>query len=328
MTEVITNSGFFNWMMDMLRSIAGIRTPFLDGVMSGVTWLGQETAFVVIGMIVLWCVDKKYGYRFLYMLMSGLFINQLLKAIFMIPRPWVIDPEFRIVESAREGASGWSFPSGHTQSAVLLYGGLAQRIKKAWAYIVAAVLVLLVGFSRMYLGVHTLLDVGVSLFTGVLVIALCELYFNRFGDDAGPYTIATGVASALSLGLIVYIMLTRDPASDDVGTVKNACVLFGSSFGLFAGGYIEKRFVKFETKAVWWMQIIKVALGFAIVMGLRIGLKPLLALISSSPLTDCVRYFVMIFVGLAVYPLLFRVFSGTHRKKPEQVVWEKETPAE
>ncbi len=309
MSEAIVSSGFFDWMMDMLRSIAGLRTPFMDGVMSGVTWLGQETAFIIIGMIVLWCVDKKYGYRFLCMFMSGLFINQFLKALFMIPRPWVVDPEFKIVESAREGASGWSFPSGHTQSAVLLYGGLAQRIKKAWAYIVAAVLILLVGFSRMYLGVHTLLDVGVSMITGVLVIALCELYFNRFGDEIGPFSIASGVIAALSLGLIVYIMLTRDAASDDAETVKNACVLFGSSFGLFAGGYVEKRFVKFDTKAVWWVQIIKVVLGFAVVMGLRIGLKPLLALISASPLTDCVRYFVMIFVGLAVYPLLFGILS-------------------
>ena len=319
MSEAITQSGFFNWMMDMLRSIAHIRTPFMDGVMSGVTWLGQEMAFIVIGMIVLWCVDKKYGYRFLCMFISGTFINQFLKAIFMIPRPWVIDKDFNIVESACEGASGWSFPSGHTQSAVLMYGGLAQRIKKAWAYIVAAVLIILVGFSRMYLGVHTLLDVVVSLFTGVLVIVLCELYFDRFGDGVGPYTIATGVTAALSLGLIVYIMMTRDPASEDVSQVKDACVLFGTAFGLFAGSFVEKKFINFDTKAVWWVQIIKVVLGLAIIMGLRMGLKPLLGLISSSPLTDIVRYFIMSFVGIAVYPLLFGILSklGINHKRRE-----------
>ncbi len=61
MSDAIVNSGFFDWLMDMLRAIAGVRTPFLNGVMSGATALGEEMAFMLIGMILLWCVDKKFG---------------------------------------------------------------------------------------------------------------------------------------------------------------------------------------------------------------------------------------------------------------------------
>ena len=75
MTEAITNSGFFAWLMDILRSIAGIRTPLLDGAMSKVTILGEEMAFIVIGLIVLWCIDKKFGYRFLFVYIAGTFLN-------------------------------------------------------------------------------------------------------------------------------------------------------------------------------------------------------------------------------------------------------------
>ncbi|MBO4847856.1 MAG: phosphatase PAP2 family protein [Clostridia bacterium] len=302
--------------MDILRAIAAVRTPLWDGIMNAISMLGQETAFIVIGMIVLWCVDKKFGYRFLFMYIAGAAVNQFLKAIFMIPRPWVLDPDFKIVEAARADATGYSFPSGHTQSAVLMYGGIAQRIKKGWAYAAAAVLALLVAFSRMYLGVHTLLDVGVSLVTGLLIIILCSALFDRIGDGLKPYAIASGIVAAVSLGLIVFIMTyCRAKGGPDATQVKDACVLFGTAFGLFAGSCIEKRFVNFSVSARWWVQIIKVVLGIAVILGLRIGLKPLLGAVSSSPLMDCVRYFIMSFVAIAVYPLLFKPLSKLGRKK-------------
>lgn len=314
MTLAASSSPFFEWLMNILRAIAGLRTPLFDKLMSGITFLGQEEAFIIIGMIVLWCVDKKFGYRFLFMYMAGAAVNQFLKAIFMIPRPWELDPDFEIVESARSGASGYSFPSGHTQSAVLMYGGLSRKINKAWAYIVACAIILLVGFSRMYLGVHTLLDVGVSLITGLLIIVLCELLFNKIGDGLKPYAIASVIVALVSLGLIIFIMTVCDRDSLDGTQIKDACVLFGTAFGLFAGSIVEKRFVDFDTKAVWWVQIIKAVLGIAIILGLRIALKPLFNLISTSPLMNCARYFLMSFIAIAVYPLLFKPLSKLGRK--------------
>ena len=318
MAVAAANGAFFEWLMAMLRSIADLRTPFFNGLMSALTWLGEEMAFIVIGVIILWCIDKKFGYRFLFMYMAGTAVTQVLKAIFMIPRPWQLDPEFKIVESAREGASGYSFPSGHTQSAVLMYGGIARKLKRNWAYIAACALILLVGFSRMYLGVHTLLDVGVSLVTGILVIALCEFIFNRFGDGIRTYAIASGIVALVSLGLIVFIMTYCAKRGLDPSQVKDACVLFGTAFGLFAGSIVEKRFINFDTRASVWMQIVKAIVGIALILALRIGLKAVLSKISASPLTDCVRYFVMSFFAIAVYPLLFKLFSKKDRDEDQK----------
>ncbi|MBO4563206.1 MAG: phosphatase PAP2 family protein [Clostridia bacterium] len=307
MTEAITQSGFFAWMMQMLRDIAETRTPFFDGIMSRVTVLGEEMAFIVIGLILFWCIDKRFGYRFLFMYVAGNFVNQLLKAIFMIPRPWVIDPDFKIVEAAREGASGWSFPSGHTQNALLLYGGLSRRVKKWWGYLIAALLIVLIGYSRMYLGVHTLLDVGVSLITGLLLIAFTEALFNRIGDGVKPFAIACAVLAALCIGLIIFAK--KLPMSETYNDqVKGAFMLFGTTFGLLAGGVVEKRFIDFDPRSKWWVQIIKAVVGLALVLAIRVGLKKLLGLISQDASMDAIRYFAMSFFALGVYPLFFKLF--------------------
>lgn len=309
MSEAIYSGGFFTWLMDMLRGIAGIRTPFMDGVMSAVSELGNEMAFIVIGLILLWCADKKFGYRFLLVFTAGGVINQLLKAIFMIPRPWVIEPDFQIVEAAREGATGFSFPSGHAQSATLMYGMLAGRIKRAWAYVLAAILIIVVGFSRMYLGVHTLLDVVVAIIVSLIVIGVFELLFKRFGDGPRAYSVMSGLVALAMLGVLIFVMSYCVKVEYDATQVKDVCVFFGLACGLFAGSFVEMRYVNFDEHAKWWVQIIKAVVGIALILGLRIGLKPLLALISESPFMDIARYFIMSFFAAAVYPLFFKLFK-------------------
>ena len=128
--------------MEILKFIQSLRLPFLDTFFSLVTRLGEEIAFMAVGMIVFWCVDKFSGY---YVLCGGFFgtlLNQFLKITFRIPRPWVLDPSFKIVESARQAASGYSFPSGHTQTSVGLFGSLAKLTKAKWLKIIFIILLL------------------------------------------------------------------------------------------------------------------------------------------------------------------------------------------
>ncbi len=325
MAETITQSGLFDWSMGVLRQLEAIRTPILDKLMSLFTVLGQEMAFIVVGLILVWCIDKRFGYRFLLMYMLGTSVNQVVKAIFMIPRPWAVDPELTIVESARDGATGFSFPSGHTQSGVLMYGGVAAKIKKGWAYFVACALALLIGFSRMYLGVHTPLDVITALVMGVVILLICMRPNSNFGEKRGPYLIAVGAVLLLSFGLVLFIKkvcanaeipyYSADEAKQLVSLcLKDAWVLVGTCAGLFLGYAVESKFIDYSTEAVWWVQIIKALLGLAIVVGLRMVLKPLLAHVSDSVAMDGVRYFLMSFVALGVYPLLFKPLSRLGKK--------------
>jgi membrane-associated phospholipid phosphatase len=113
--------------MDLLYALESIRCPFLDTVMQIITRLGEETFFLVIAIVIFWCVDKFEGYYLMGIGLLGTVVNQFLKILCRIPRPWVIDPEFTIVGNAKEAATGYSFPSGHTQSAVSVFGGNTSK---------------------------------------------------------------------------------------------------------------------------------------------------------------------------------------------------------
>ena len=162
--------------MGVLYALESIRTPALDKIMSVITLLGGELFFMVIAVTVFWCVSKREGYYLMIVGFFGTVINQFLKILCCVPRPWIKDPDFTIVESARAEATGYSFPSGHTQNAVATYGGIARYTRRSWLRVVLVVLTVLIAFSRMYLGVHTPLDVGVSfLIAAVLVLVVYPL---------------------------------------------------------------------------------------------------------------------------------------------------------
>ena len=108
--------------MEVLYWLEGIRSPFLDTFFSLITHLGSETLFLAIAIIVFWYFSKTKGYYLMTVGFFGTLINQFLKLLCRIPRPWVKDPNFTIVEAAREEATGYSFPSGHTLAATMHYG--------------------------------------------------------------------------------------------------------------------------------------------------------------------------------------------------------------
>ena len=164
--------------MEFLKFLENIRTPFFDTIFSLVTRFGEETIGIMILCAIFWCINKRiaYGICVAYFL-SGLTV-QGMKICFRIDRPWVADPAFTPVPSALEHATGYSFPSGHTQSAAALYGSLGAQIKHLPFKTICFLLVILVAFSRMYLGVHTPLDVFISLIISALFILLTLKYLS------------------------------------------------------------------------------------------------------------------------------------------------------
>ena len=303
-------SPFFQWLLAQLYAIAGIRSSLLTAFFSVLTYLGHEMGFLAIAIILVWCLNKKYGYRLLIVFMIGTFLHQFLKSAFMIPRPWVLDPNFDefVVQSAKGAATGFSFPSGHTMTVCMSLGALAMYFKKKWLYAVSAILILLVGFSRMYLGVHTLLDVVVGLLLGILVMAVFEAIFR--GREDNNKLLNTFMFVALSVCLVGYLLVTKPGAGAAQSVldtyaeaVKDAAKLLGAAIGMVAGKLIDDAYTHFETKTVWWKQLIKFWAGMAIVIMIWYGLKKVFP---AKPVFDGIRYFLMSFVGIGIYPLLFK----------------------
>ena len=162
--------------MTFLWLLEGIRTPFLDKLMQLVTYFGQELIIIAVICTLYWCVDKRFAYLLGFTYFSAGLCVQALKITFRIPRPWILDPEFRAVESALDGATGYSFPSGHTQGATCLFFPLALRTPRLAAKILYVLAFLGIGFSRMYLGCHTPKDVLTSLALSLVIASVIWKY--------------------------------------------------------------------------------------------------------------------------------------------------------
>ena len=160
--------------MEILKFLENVRSPFFSAVFGFITHLGEETVAIVVLCAIFWCINKRiaYGIGVAYFL-SGLTV-QGMKICFRIDRPWIVDPTLNPLPSALPQATGYSFPSGHTQSAAVLFGSLGVQIKYKTIKALCFFLVLLVAFSRMYLGVHTLLDVVTSLLITLLFVFITE----------------------------------------------------------------------------------------------------------------------------------------------------------
>lgn len=300
--------------MDILYALEKIRTPFWNGVMSAVTQLGGEVIFIVAAVVVFWCVSKWEGYYLMTIAFCGTVLNQFLKLICRVPRPWVRDPNFTIVESARAEATGYSFPSGHTQNAVGLFGGMARWGGRRWVRLGLTALALIIAFSRMYLGVHTPADVGVSLvLAAALVLGLYPL-MRRAQEKPRYMGYVLAAMLVVSGAFVVFVETCGFPADTDAENlasgIGNAWKMLGAVAGMTLAWLLDRRYIHFETQAVWWVQVIKVAVGMALLLAIKSGLKaPLLALLGHEGLAGGVRYFLLVLVAGAVWPLVFRPMS-------------------
>ena len=300
--------------MDILYALEKIRTPFWNGVMSAVTQLGGEVIFIVAAVVVFWCVSKWEGYYLMTVAFCGTVLNQFLKLICRVPRPWVRDPNFTIVESARAEATGYSFPSGHTQNAVGLFGGMARWGGRRWVRLGLTALALIIAFSRMYLGVHTPADVGVSLvLAAALVLGLYPL-MRRAQEKPRYMGYVLAAMLVVSGAFVVFVETCGFPADMDAENlasgIGNAWKMLGAVAGMTLAWLLDRRYIHFETQAVWWVQAIKVAVGMALLLAIKRGLKaPLLALLGHEGLAGGVRYFLLVLVAGAIWPLVFRPMS-------------------
>lgn len=300
--------------MELLYWFESIRNPVLDAFMSLVTHLGEETFFMIGALFVFWCVDKRKGYYLLSVGFVGVLVNQWLKIICRVPRPWVRDPDFTIVESAKAEAAGYSFPSGHTQTAVGFFGGVARFTGRLWLRIICLAAAVLVPVSRMYLGVHTPADVGVAFATAaVLVFVLYPLIESTLWFPNRIYLIL-GVLLAVSLAFAGFMEFFPFPADVDPANfaeaVKNSYSMAGAVGGMLLVSVFDNRLLQFPNRAPWWGQAVKLLGGLVLVVLVKSLLKaPLLALCGGHEAAHAVRYFLMVLTAGGVWPMTFRFFE-------------------
>ena len=305
--------------MQLLYILEQLRTPAVTKALSALTYFGGVYGFMVLSIIVFWCIDKRCGYFMLSLGFVGTVINQFLKILFRIPRPWVLDPSFEPVESAVADAGGFSFPSGHTQNVFATFGGVFAWTKKVWLKIVCAVLIVLVAFSRMYLGVHTPLDVGVSVVIGVVLLLVLYPLFRDLEAHPNRFYGVLVVLAVLLAAFLLYSYLWPFPdwmyAEEHVVNLiearHNASILTGALAALTIAYTLDLRRTRFDTKAVWWAQILKVVIGLVVTLALIEGTK---AVLGRSDLVTGLRYFLGVLFAAGIWPMTFGWFSRLGKK--------------
>ena len=300
--------------MNFLYFLESIRNPFFDFIFSTITHIGEETVFLALAIFFFWCVGKREGYYILTVGLVGTVINQMLKLIFAIPRPWVKDPSFTVVDGAVEEATGYSFPSGHTQNVTGTFGSIGRYSKRAPVRILTVSVILLVAFSRMYLGVHTPLDVGVSLVIGAALTFLLYPVFKSEERFEKFMPMVIGISVIITAVFMLYFPLFSASADHDAinlaSGMKNAYTLAGCTVGLVIVYFVESTFIKFDTGAAWYAQLIKLVLGLGGVLLIKSGLSaPLVALFGNEYIARMIRYLLIVLFAGIVWPLTFKLFA-------------------
>lgn len=273
--------------LEILRHIQSIANPFFDFIFQLITICGEQVVLISIISIIYWTLDKKFGEYIAYAVLTSVLLNNTIKDIFKMKRP-IGEEGIRTLRE--QTATGYSFPSGHTQSASSFYGAMAIYLKKKPMYIITTVMIILIGFSRLYLGVHYPKDVIVGAILGVSTSYVCYKLYNKFENKMLLYLIT----------FIIFVPALAFAQSADF--IKG----LGTYFGFLVGMYVEKRYVKFSIEGRNIDKIIRVIIGVISLLLLQLGLKSILP---SESIFLFIRYSLISFFGIGIYPMIFKKFN-------------------
>lgn len=244
------------------------------------SFLGSESFFLLIAPAIYWCINAQIGLRLGLFLSISAGVNSIFKLVFHGPRPYWYDTRVR----ALAGEPTFGLPSGHSQHAVVVWGSLAASIGKRWLGLLAGIVIILIGLSRIYLGVHFPSDILAGWLIGILLLWALLILEPKVIAWLKRNPISTQISAALiaSLMLILLAWLAREALGDWTvpqewidnaarafpegepihplalsGIVSNAAIFFG----LAAGGIWINSRGGFRAEGSAWHLLLRYALG-------------------------------------------------------------------
>ena len=281
--------------ISVVEFIQSFRSEFFDFFFSLISFLGEEYVYILIFAVVYYAIDKKMGEFLAFSLFVTAGINTIIKGLVGAQRPFEKYPD-RVDNLRPDTATGHSFPSGHTQNFTTFTMAASIYLKRNYLFIIAGVLSVLMAISRMYLGVHFLEDVLVSLVLGTLLAFGFNFVYNK-------YIIENRKTFYLSMIMLFTPFLFFIRNGD-----------FYTSYGLILGFafamIFEERYVDFTISSKISSKVLRVLIGLIIMLGIQVGLKEVILIFVEDDtylmsIFDLIRYFLIAFIGLGVYPMLF-----------------------
>ncbi len=256
------------WGTEVIVWVQSFSNPTLDAVFQGLTFLGNEEFYLIVLPLIYWCLHKQLGAELAFLSMLSAWFNKMVKYLFKIPRP--SDPRIRILVDE----SSPSFPSGHAQGAVANWGYLAYRFRKPLFWVVAILVMLGVGFSRIVLGVHFPQDMLGGWLIGLVLLVVYVWAEPR----VARWMAGQGMAIQLVLAIGVPMLLIFLHPADVEGyyPAEGAITPMGALAGFGVGLIMERTWVRFRVAGAWWRRGLRFLLGVAIVALFYFGLRLIL----------------------------------------------------
>lgn len=294
-------------------------SPALDGVMNFFSFLGRIEFYLLILSFIYWAIDKRLGFRLVVILVTISLLGGTLKLLLHQPRPYWLGGV-----KALSNDTGYGIPSGHAYSSAAVWGYLAYRLKKAWLWIVVVAVVLLIGLSRMYLGVHFPHDVVAGWLFGAVMVSVFVKSEGAVATTAKQWSVMAQIAIGFGISLIfsavgplVQVLLsgTPDPAAwagpaSQARDPSYSFLLGGALFGTLSGHVLMKQFAPFDSEGTWTRRVGRYALGIAGLLLIYLSLNALISSIADNASTlgfilRYIEYAAVTFWLFFVAPLVF-----------------------
>ena len=287
--------------LEIIKGLQSISNGFLNFLASAISFLGEQYMLIIMAAVIYFILDKEFGETFCFTTLFSNTMNGVLKLIINRTRPFVKDPEVKNLKEST--ATGSSFPSGHSQGSSAMYFSVAHHYKKKLGWIIASIIVFLVMFSRMYLGAHYLTDTLAGCAFGLLFVFLCPWLYSKFGTTPEKKLIFFGVICLLILPVAIGFAIGA--TREQILLRRDFYTGYASLLAVGPTIYVENKFTKFDTKGVpLLMRILRCVIAIIIVLAIYFGLVTLWP--NKIIILDMIRYFSLLFVGIGIYPLIFR----------------------
>ncbi len=296
---------FFDWEVSLIEWLQSFATPIINAIAIFFTMFGEEMVLVAVIGGIYWCLDKEKGKYIATNFLPTVVAGPMIKNIAVRRRPYMDHKGriecLKIVDSSGDmydlAVQGFSFPSMHASNTLSVLGSFALSVKKKTVYYITFVFLLMIGLSRVFVGVHYPTDVLAGWLLGIVMLIFVSLMQKKIKN----HLVYAAVFCVLALPGWFYC------TSNDFYTA------YGLLIGVFVAFWFESRFVKFKNKKNILRALLRLAGGLAIFLGLSEGLKlpfskSFLAEDGFLPhLIRCIRYAVSSFTVMALYPMLFKV---------------------
>lgn len=292
--------------LQIVTALQSTSNPFFDALAKLLNVIGGDIGYLLLLPIIYWSVNRRMGRQLLFVLLIGLIGNLGLKELLDRPRPYVLHPDLVTPLFLEEG---FGMASTHVTLSLIIWGFVAYHVRSWWAWLLLAIYILLMAWSRMYAGVHYPQDVIVGMIWGGFLLWLSLTLMH----PAARWWRQTGLVPRLVFivvaGLVVGLLLQGDKNGLSTGGI-----ILGGGIGLM----VEERILGFSADGSRRQRILRSAAGLVVALMIFFGLSFAFEPLTPAEVWRVIRYALVSFALIFIWPWISASIGLSTANHPPQ----------